>query len=72
MYIFSCIQNLDSGRLITLLDQFECEKAIDLMELIDENGYTLIHASAFNNSNKITDFLIKYLKENLRKHYRKQ
>lgn len=42
------------------------------MDLVDENGYNLIHSSAYHNSNKITEFLLKFLKDNLKKHYRKQ
>ncbi len=53
------------SKLSELLYSYELRRSVELMNLIDESGYTLLHSAAFYNSYKIADFLIQFFTKKL-------
>jgi ankyrin repeat protein len=41
------------------------KKSVEIMNLIDEAGYTLLHSAAYYNSFKIADYIINFFKRRL-------
>jgi ankyrin repeat protein len=43
----------------------ELRKSLEIVNLQDENGYTVLHSAAYFNTFKIADFLITFFRKRL-------
>ena len=43
----------------------ELRKSLEIVNLQDENGYTVLHSAAYFNTFKIADFLISFFRKRL-------
>ena len=66
--IFECLQSFDINKLILILSKLETEDALELINLVDESGHTLIIRAAYDNTHKISEYLIFFYKTKLAKH----
>ena len=62
------MKSLDANKLMSILQRLECQDSLSIVTLLDEAGYTLIHRAAFENSYGISEYLISYYKDRLRKY----
>jgi hypothetical protein len=68
--IFECLHSFDINKLIMILSKLDTEEALELINLVDESGQTLIIRAAYDNTHKISEYLIFYYKTKLAKHLR--
>lgn len=68
--IFECLHSFDINKLIMILSKLDTEEALELINLVDESGHTLIIRAAYDNTHKISEYLIFYYKTKLAKHLR--
>ena len=53
-----------------ILAKVETDEALDLINLVDGNVHTLIIRATYDNTHKISDYLIYFYKANVAKHLR--
>eukprot|EP00347_Sterkiella_histriomuscorum_P002633 403367392 len=63
--IFNHISQLDFNKLKQTLDQLEHRKSLEIVNLFDENGQTVLHAASYYNSFKIFEYLISFFRVRL-------
>jgi hypothetical protein len=51
-----------------ILSKLETEEALELIKLVDESGHTLIIRAAYDNTHKISEYLVFFFKTKLAKH----
>lgn len=66
--IFECLQSFDINKLILILSKLETDEALELIKLVDDQGHTLIIRAAYDNTHKISEYLIFFFKTKLAKH----
>lgn len=50
---------------MSILQRFDLKKSIEIVNLQDEAGYTLLHSAAYYNTYKIADYIISFFKRRL-------
>lgn len=50
---------------MSILQNYDLRKSVEIMNLLDETGYTLLHASAYYNTCKIAEYLITFFTKRL-------
>lgn len=68
--IFECLTTYDINKLIQILSKLENDEALDLVKLVDESGHTLIIRAAYDNTHKISEYLIFFYKTKLARELR--
>ena len=63
--LFLAVKSLDTNKVISILQRLETEDSLQISSLTDAEGYTLIHKAAFENSYRISEYLITYYKNRL-------
>ena len=63
--IFDALSSFDINRLKTILQRVELQDSLTIRELIDEDGHNLLHRAAYDNTFRISEFLITYYKQRL-------
>jgi hypothetical protein len=53
-----------------ILSKLETEEALELIKIVDESGHTLIMRAAYDNTFKISEYLVLFFKTKLAKHLR--
>lgn len=56
--LYQAISTFDIRKLSYLLQNLELRKSLEIVNLYDSKGYTLLHHASYQNSFKISDFLI--------------
>ena len=51
-----------------MLQRIELQDSLSLPELYDEDGHNLLHRAAYDNTFRISEFLITYYKQRLAQH----
>ena len=68
--IFECLASFDINKLINILTKIELEESLDIVKLMDDGGHTLIHKAAYDNTYRISDYLIQFYKQRYAKYLR--
>ena len=55
----------DLTKLKKIVESFELRKSLEIINLQDEQGYTLLHSSTYYNTYKIAEYLIGFIRERL-------
>jgi ankyrin repeat protein len=55
----------DLNKLTNILNNLELRKSLEIVNLQDEQGYTVLHSAAYYNSFRIADFLITFFRRRL-------
>jgi ankyrin repeat protein len=63
--IYQSILSFDLTRLSTILNGLDLRKSLEIVNLQDEAGYTVLHSAAYYNTFKIADFLISFFRRRL-------
>lgn len=50
------------SKLKNALENLELLESLEILDLYDDNGHTLLHSAAYVNSFKIVDYLISYFR----------
>jgi len=67
-YIFDALSSFDINKLKSILQKIELEDSLTINELMDEDGHNLLHRAAYDNTFRISEFLITYYKQRLAQH----
>lgn len=57
--------SFDQNKLSQILNGLELRKSLEIVNLQDEQGYTILHSAAYYNSYRIADFLINFFRRRL-------
>ena len=60
--IYQCIQTFDINHLTLILSKLDLRKSVEIVNMQDEAGYTLLHSAAYYNTFKIADYIITFFK----------
>ena len=71
-YIFDALSSFDINKLKSILQKIELEDSLTINELMDEDGHNLLHRAAYDNTFRISEFLITYYKQRLAQHLKSQ
>ncbi len=60
--IFEALSSYDINKLKSILQRIELQDSLSITELIDNDGHNLLHRAAYDNTFRISEFLIMYYK----------
>lgn len=60
--ISHCIQTFDLSKLSSILQKLDLRKSVEIVNLHDEVGYTLLHSAAYYNTFKIAEYIINFFR----------
>lgn len=63
--IFEALTSFDINKLKSILQRIELVDSLSLPELMDEDGHNLLHRAAYDNTFRISEYLITYYKQRL-------
>ncbi|CDW88101.1 dhhc zinc finger domain containing protein [Stylonychia lemnae] len=63
--IYQAIQSSNLKKLQNTLERIEFRRSLEIVNLFDQQGYTVLHAAAYCNTYEIASFLIKFFKQRL-------
>ncbi len=55
----------DLNKLTKILQGLELRKSLEIVNLQDESGYTVLHSAAYYNTYKIADYLVSFIRKRL-------
>ena len=70
--IFEALSSFDINKLKSILQRVELSDSLTLPDLVDEDGHNLLHRAAYDNTFRISEFLITYYKQRLAQHLRNE
>lgn len=68
--IFEALSSFDINKLMSILNKIEVVDSLKIVSITDESGHTLIHKAAYDNTYRISEYLIRFYKERLAAHFR--
>ena len=68
--IFEALTSFDINKLKVILSRIELQDSLSLPELYDDDGHNLLHRAAYDNTFRISEYLINYYKQRLSQHFR--
>ena len=59
---FECITSFNINQMIGILQKSQLQESIEITKFLDDNGNTLLHRAAYENSFRITETLLSFYK----------
>jgi ankyrin repeat protein len=53
------------SKLSNIITGLELRKSLDIVNLVDEMGYSVLHSASYYNSHKIAELLISFFRKRL-------
>ncbi len=66
--IFEALSSFDINKLKSILQRIELADSLNLPDLFDDDGHNLLHRAAYDNTFRISEYLIMYYKQRLAQH----
>ena len=66
--IFEALSSFDINKLKSILQKVDLKDSLTLKDLMDDDGHNLLHRAAYDNTFRISEFLITYYKQRLAQH----
>ncbi len=63
--IFEALSSFDINKLKSILQRIELADSLNLPDLFDDDGHNLLHRAAYDNTFRISEYLIMYYKQRL-------
>ena len=60
--IFEALTSFDINKLKSILSRVELQDSLTITGIIDEDGHNLLHRAAYDNTFRISEFLITFYK----------
>ena len=60
--IFEAISSFDINKLMSILSKVDLQDSLNITSLTDDSGHTLIHRAAYDNTVRISEYLLLYYK----------
>ena len=70
--IFEALSSFDINKLMSILNKIEVQDSLQIVTLTDDSGHTLIHRAAYDNTYRISEYLIQFYKQRLSSHLRQK
>ena len=70
--IFEAISSFDINKLMSILSKVGVQDSLNITTLTDDSGHTLIHRAAYDNTVRISEYLLLYYKQRLSAHLREK
>ena len=64
-HIFEALSTFDITKLKSILQRIDLQESLQITELMDDDGHNLLHRAAYDNTFRISDFLITYYKQRM-------
>ena len=68
--IFEALSSFDINKLMSILNKIDVQDSLHIVSITDEGGHTLIHRAAYDNTYRISEYLIQFYKQRLSAHLR--
>ena len=66
--IFDALTSFDINKLKTILARIELVDSLSMPDLYDEDGHNLLHRAAYDNTFRISEYLLTFYKQRLAQH----
>ena len=63
--IFEALSSFDINKLKSILQRIELADSLNIPDLFDDDGHNLLHRAAYDNTFRISEYLIMYYKQRL-------
>ena len=70
--IFEALSSFDINKLQSILKRIELEDSLQITELMDDDGHNLLHRAAYDNTFRISEYLITWYKKQLAQYLKLQ
>ena len=66
--IFAALTSFDINKLKTILARVDLVDSLSMPDLYDEDGHNLLHRAAYDNTFRISEYLLTFYKQRLAQH----